>query len=175
VVTYGHSVLRSRSEPVLKITSEIKQLARDMLRAMYASNGVGLAAEQVGRKESVCVIDVSPAMKDDPALQNIPRQPMILINPEIIKMEGKTRGQEGCLSFPDIFVPVTRALDITVRYMDMNWHEQTLDASGFLARAIQHEVDHLHGILLVDHMSAAQKVVNSGKLRRLKKAAAKEE
>lgn len=178
VLTYGSDILREKSEPVKKVTDEIRQLAKDMLGTMYASNGVGLAAEQIGRTEAICVLDVSPAYGEGREGEGKPcpvPMPLVLINPEITETEGECVQEEGCLSFPDIFVPVKRPEKIVVKYMNLEGEKTSLETDGFLARAIQHEVDHLNGVLLYDHMSAVKKVALAGKLRKLKKASAEQE
>ncbi len=172
VLTYGSEVLREKAKPVEKVTDDIRQLAKDMISTMYASNGVGLAAEQIGRTESVCVLDVTPAYGDGAEGEGKPcpaPMPLVLINPEITETEGECVAEEGCLSFPDIFVPVKRPERIVVKYMSIEGEDASIDTDGFLARAIQHEMDHLNGVLLYDHMSAVKRVALAGKLRRLKK------
>ena len=173
VVTYGSDVLRQKAVPVGCVTDDVRRLVSDMLESMYAAKGVGLAAEQVGRTECVCVIDVPRDMeKEDCRDANTAiAMPLALINPEIIATEGKQRNEEGCLSFPEIGAPITRADKVTVTYIDLNGMRQTITARGLLARAILHEVDHLNGVLLVDRMSAMQKMSVAGKLRRLQRAA----
>jgi len=176
VVTFGHEILRQKAVPVAEIDEAVRQLVRDMLESMYAAKGVGLAAEQVGRTESVCVVDVPrDAEKEACREENaaVP-MPLVLINPEILAAEGKQRNEEGCLSFPEIGAPITRADKVTVTYTDLTGVRQTVTARGLLSRAIQHEVDHLSGILLVDRMSPMQKMSVSGQLRRLQKIAREE-
>lgn len=173
IVTFGHEVLREKAIPVGEITDALRQLVTDMLESMYSSKGVGLAAEQIGRTERVCVIDVPrDAEKEECRAENaaIP-MPLVLINPEILSSEGKQRNEEGCLSFPDISAPITRADKVTVTYMDLSGARQTVTARGLLSRAIQHETDHLNGVLLVDKMSAMQKMSVAGQLKRLQKQA----
>ena len=173
VVIFGNEILRQKAVPVAEITETVRQLVKDMLESMYASKGVGLAAEQVGRTESVCVIDVPhEAEKETCREENagIP-MPLILINPEITALEGKQRNEEGCLSFPEIGAPITRADKVTVAYTDLKGVRQTVSARGLLSRAIQHETDHLNGVLLVDRMSAMQKMSVAGQLKRLQKSA----
>ncbi|MEI6210698.1 MAG: peptide deformylase [bacterium] len=169
IVTYGQEVLRHKAQPVPAITKEIKTLARDLLDSMYAARGVGLAAEQIGREEAICVIDV-PAESENPAFVKdnaaIP-MPLILVNPVITATTGKQRNDEGCLSFPDISAPITRPMQVTVNYLDLNGMPQTATAQGLLARAILHETDHLSGVLLVDRMSAIQRLAVAGQLKRL--------
>ena len=173
VVTYGHEILRQKAVPVSEVTSAVRQLVQDLLESMYAAKGVGLAAEQVGRTESVCVIDVPrEAEKEACREENAAiAMPLVLVNPEITATEGKQRNEEGCLSFPEIGAPITRADKVTVAYTDLNGVRQTVSARGLLSRAIQHEVDHLNGILLVDKMSPMQKMSVAGQLRRLQKDA----
>ena len=171
VVTFGQEILRQKAVLVAEITDEIRQLAHDMLESMYASKGVGLAAEQVGRTERLCVIDVprdaeKEACRDENAA--IP-MPLVLINPEITAKEGKQRNEEGCLSFPEISAPISRADKVTVTYTDLTGKRQTVSARGLLSRAIQHETDHLEGVLLVDKMSPLQKMSVAGLLKRLQK------
>lgn len=171
VLTYGRSELRQKALHVGKVTPEICRLCKDMLTAMYASNGLGLAAEQIGRRESICVIDVLPPVPGAAGREpdvNTPQMPLVMINPEILSQEGAVVEQEGCLSFPEIFVKIKRSERVVAGYTDMEGQNRTVEASGLLARAIQHEIDHLNGILLVDRMSALQKVALAGKLRKLK-------
>ena len=173
VVTFGHDILRQKAKPVAEVTDAVRQLVRDMLESMYAAKGVGLAAEQVGHTESVCVIDVPrDAEKEDCREWNATiAMPLVLINPEITATEGKQRNEEGCLSFPEIGAPITRADKVTVAYTDLAGVRQTVSARGLLSRAIQHEVDHLNGVLLIDKMSPMQRMSVSGQLKRLQKSA----
>lgn len=178
VLTYGNARLREPSRPVKTVDATIRALARDLLDTMYENKGLGLAAEQIGRTEAICVIDVPPLKDKDGKV--IPPEnpgvvmPIVLINPDIIAQDGSETTDEGCLSFPDIYVRIKRAARVTVTYLDLDGHKQTLKAAGLLARAVQHEVDHLHGRLLVDRMSSLQKISVAGKLKRLKKAAKEE-
>jgi len=162
IVKYGDQVLREKAEPVREVTDDIRALVKDMLASMYAAEGVGLAAEQVGRKEAVCVIDVPKEQSCGVDM------PLVLINPEIRELEGEQCGQEGCLSFPGIYIDVKRAEKAVVDYLDLDGKKTTVEATGLLSRALQHEIDHLNGILLIDNMSALQKVAHAGKLKRMK-------
>jgi peptide deformylase len=173
VLTFGNPVLREKSTRIESVTDEVRRLARDMLESMYSSNGLGLAAEQIGRTESICVIDIPPAAEQDPDHPQNPDVPMplVLLNPRIVGEKGQQKGQEGCLSFPEIFADITRAEEVDFEYMDLDGNVQTSTAKGLLSRAIQHELDHLNGVLLVDRMSLAQRAVNSGKLKKIKKSA----
>lgn len=168
ILTYGSAALRNRALPVTQVTEEIRRLVREMLDTMYAANGVGLAAQQIGRTEAVCVIDVPPSRDAEPsALPRVP-MPLILLNPRIVESNGEVSAQEGCLSFPEIYVTLTRSARVVVRYMDLEGREQEVQADGLLARAIQHELDHLNGVLLVDRMNAVQKIAFAGRLKRLR-------
>ena len=173
IVIYGQEVLRHKAQPVPSVSKEIRALVRDLLDSMYAARGVGLAAEQIGREEAVCVIDV-PADSEKPecvAVNAAIRMPLVLINPAITAATGQQRNDEGCLSFPDISVPITRPMQATVTYLDLDGKPQTAIAQGLLARAILHETDHLNGVLLVDRMSAIQRLSVAGKLKRLQQEA----
>lgn len=170
IKTYGSDILRKAARPVPEITDDIRALARDMIETMHDADGVGLAAEQIGRDESICVIDV-PAGADktrgaDEFNAGI-AMPLVLVNPEITAREGAQRGSEGCLSFPDIHGQITRSMQVTVQYTDLDGKRQTATARGLLARAIQHELDHLAGTLMIDHFSQLQKIAVGGKIRRL--------
>ena len=173
VCIYGNPVLRTKSERVETVTDQIRALADRMLGIMYTAEGIGLAAEQIGCTEAVFVLDIPPhADQDEQGLPNNPvaKMPLVLINPEIIGSSEETVvADEGCLSFPGLYVPVTRPAEVVVRFLDRNGSEQVLNAKGLLARAIQHELDHLNGVLLVDHMSAVGKLRHALLLRKFKK------
>lgn len=173
ICTYGNPVLRRKAAAVETIDASIHELAEEMLDTMYRERGVGLAAEQVGRTERMFVIDIPPEsdMGDDGMRENPDiKMPLVCINPEINGHgEEVQEGQEGCLSFPEIFANVERWYEVDAEYTDLEGHRQQLRARGLLARAFQHELDHLNGILLVDRMSPVRKVALGGKLKRLVK------
>lgn len=147
IVKYGDKRLRYKTKDVMKFSKKIKQLVFDMLETMYNSNGVGLAAPQVGDFNRIFVIDVS-----DP---EAPPNPMVFINPKIIKKSGALNSYEGCLSFPQAYTYVRRYSKITMRAQDLDGRYFTLEADAkdneLLVKALQHEFDHLNGILFVDH------------------------
>ena len=145
VVKYGEPSLRQPSKEVHKVSQKIKILVEDLLDTMYKENGVGLAAPQVGENYRVFVIDVST--------NDQPLNPMVFINPKIIKKSGACISHEGCLSFPEAFTDVRRYANVMVKAMDRNGRSFILEAKdgSLLARAIQHEFDHLDGILFIDH------------------------
>ena len=174
IVTYGHPVLRQKAKPVPRVNEEIRQVAADMLEAMYANQGLGLAAQQVGLTWALCVIDVPPALdveeKDGPRMNPGVAMPLVLVNLEIVAESDEKRLQsEGCLSFPEIHVPVRRAASIQIAFLNLEGNRQSLEVHGMLARAVRHEHDHLNGILLADRMSALKKISLSGQLKRMKK------
>ena len=146
VVKYGEESLRQPSKEVHKVSQKIKNLVADLLDTMYAQNGVGLAAPQIGEHYRVFVIDTSTG--------NEPLNPIVFINPKIIKKSGAVISHEGCLSFPEAFTDVRRYSDVMVKAMDRNGRSFVLEAhdGSLLARAIQHEFDHLDGILFIDHV-----------------------
>ena len=172
IYKYGEKVLREKSRPVGMVTDSLRALAADMVETMHKSGGVGLAAEQVGHLERVCVIDIPPSCEtEEDAAFNAPiPMPLCLFNPEIISQEGSQLDKEGCLSFPKIGGSLVRAAQVVCQYVDENGQPQIITARGFLARAIQHEVDHLDGILYIDRMSAMERLGFAPKLKKLAKA-----
>ncbi len=171
VYKYGEDVLRQKAEPVSVVTDALRQLAVDMLETMHTTKGVGLAAEQVGRTESLCVIDIPEGCEEEEdELFNAPIQmPLVLFNPEIVAQEGSQHDKEGCLSFPGVGGSITRAAQVTCQYLDAANRPQMITARGFLARALQHEIDHLNGILYIDRMSAVERLSFAPKLKKLAK------
>ena len=168
IVKYGHPVLRQKGERIKQVTPAIRQLAADMIDTMYDKNGVGLAAQQVGRALMLTVIDVSPT--DLPwTMSPILPMPMVLLNPVLTNLQGEQCSSEGCLSFPEINADIRRAESITLTAMNLDGAEVRFDCTGLLARALQHEFDHLTGILFSDRMSAAARVSLAGRLRKLQK------
>lgn len=145
VVRYGEKTLREPSKEVHKVSQKIKNLVQDMLDTMYSQNGVGLAAPQIGENLRIFVIDVSTG--------NEPLNPMVFINPKIIKKSGACLSNEGCLSFPEAYTEVRRYANVMVKALDINGRSFVMEAKDgtLLARAIQHEFDHLDGILFIDH------------------------
>ena len=172
VVKYGSKVLREAAVPVPSVTPALRNLAADMLETMYKAKGVGLAAQQVGRTESMCVIDVPASCEEDEetkAFNASVAMPLVMFNPVIVAKEGSQDGKEGCLSFPNMGANVVRAEQVTCQYTDIKGMPQMVTARGFLARAIQHETDHLAGVLYVDLVSAVEKLKLADKLQKLAK------
>ena len=172
IVIYGHPALRRKSVEVKTVDGHTRRLADDLLETMYAYGGIGLAAAQIDYTECMCVIDMSQAGdRPDARLEENDHvsMPMVLVNPTITDMAGKQVGQEGCLSFPEIYADVRRSDLITTSYRNLDNQQVVVKTTGLLSRALQHEIDHLNGVLFVDRITPAQKVVLSGKLKRLKK------
>ena len=162
IVKYGNPVLEKPAEPVTNFDEDLAKLVEDMFESMYAAHGVGLAAPQIGISRRLAVIDIS-FRKDAKAK-------LVLANPQIVKVEGKERGDEGCLSIPDFREPVTRGQKVTVRAQNLQgeWFEET--GEELLARAFQHETDHLNGKLYISHLSALKRDLIKRKIRKLMKA-----
>jgi peptide deformylase len=168
IVVYPHGALAARAAEITDIDGRVTSLARDMAEAMYAAPGVGLAANQVGELIRLIVIDVEYAFMQP---KDRVKRPIFLINPVITKFEGKAAKEEGCLSFPELTVEVDRRELIQVEGHDLQGNPLRIDAGGLLARAIQHEMDHLDGRTILDHASALKKNLYK---RRQKKAARRE-
>jgi peptide deformylase len=176
ILAYGDPILRAKGKPIENIDDRIRELAANMIETMHAANGVGLAAQQIGEALQLTVLDIS-AVEDRPSTLKLDGKevdpkaamPLVLINPEI-ELRGETEvGVEGCLSFPEITGDIERAKSVIVRAQTLEGGTIEIEASGFLARAIQHEGDHLHGILFIDRMNSAAKAALSSRLKRLQK------
>jgi len=159
---YGDPILRKKAEPVNEFDGLLKDFSEQMKNDMYASNGVGLAAPQVGRSIRLVVVDATGGEQE----------PYVVINPEITYLsEQQSDYDEGCLSIPDITLTITRPAIVSVRAQDEEGNEYTIEkADGLLARALQHEIDHLDGILFVDRASPVRRQLISGKLKKLAKS-----
>ncbi|MBR3654646.1 MAG: peptide deformylase [Elusimicrobia bacterium] len=160
IVKYGDPVLRKKTAPVTEITDDIIQLAEDMLETMYAAPGVGLAGPQVGVSLQICVIDVVPEGK---------RNPIVLINPKVLSGEDKVELEEGCLSFPKIYEKVKRWNKVRVEYVDLKGNLKEVEVEGFLAKAFQHEIDHLNGKVFIDYLPDWKRKLVEKEIRRRKK------
>lgn len=141
----GDPILRQETTPVAEITDELRRLVDDMFETMHAAQGIGLAAPQVGRTERLTVVQIED-------------QRFVLINPEIVVADGKkAKGEEGCLSIPDVYGDVERPSHVVVRALDVDGTEFEVDATDLLARCFQHEIDHLHGKLFIDYLSVLKR------------------
>jgi peptide deformylase len=159
ILEYPDPRLRKTAERVEAVDDAVRQLAADLLETMYAANGVGLAATQVDVHRRVIVLDVSEERN----------QPMVFINPELLKAEGRGPGEEGCLSVPDVFDKVQRATHIRVRALGRDGAPFEMDAEGLLAVCIQHEMDHLEGRLFVDYLSELKRQLIRRRLEKERK------
>jgi peptide deformylase len=176
ILEYGDPILRGKGKPIETIDDRIREIAANMIETMHAANGVGLAAQQIGEVLQLTVLDVS-LVEDRPSVLKVdgkdvdPKSamPLVLINPEI-ELRGPTEvGVEGCLSFPEITGDIERAKSVIVRAQTLDGSAMEIEAGGFLARAIQHEGDHLNGILFTDRMNSAAKAALASRLKRLQK------
>ena len=150
ILTEPNKILRQISQPIEKVGEQEKELMNDMLETMYAANGIGLAAIQIGVPKRIIVMDLSK--------EENKKSPMYFVNPLIIKKnDNKTTYEEGCLSVPNQFAEIDRPSKCEVEYLDFNGNKQKLQAEGLLATCIQHEIDHLEGILFIDYLSKLKK------------------
>ena len=162
IVKFGNSVLEKPAERVTAFDEELKKLIEDMFESMYAARGVGLAAPQIGISRRIAVVDVT--FKEDPNAK------VVLVNPEIIHKTGRHSQSEGCLSIPDFRENVSRAKEVTIRAQDLNGNIFEKTGDDLLARAFQHETDHLNGKLYISHISALKRDLIKRKIRKLVKA-----
>lgn len=160
ILIWPDPILKQKARPVAKVDDKVRALVKDMFETMYAAEGVGLAAPQVGVLQRVIVLDTSPSQEGS--------KPVAMINPEIIGMEGETTFAEGCLSIPGESEEVDRAARVTVKFLDVDGQEQSLACDALLAIAVQHEVDHLDGIVYVDHVSTLKRELIRKRMKRLK-------
>ena len=162
ILTEPDPILRKKCEPLEKVDTETKKLMDDMLETMYAAPGIGLAAIQVGILKRLVVIDISKGEEE--------KKPVFLINPQIVHRSKKTSiYEEGCLSLPGQFAEIERPAECTLKYIDYNGKEKELKVDGLLATCVQHEVDHLNGILFIDYLSKLKKDMIIKKLVKQKK------
>ena len=169
IYVYGHDALRQETEPVEENTDDLQSLIDDMIETMRNAAGIGLAAPQVGHSERLFVVDLTP-MADEmaEAEEPLPPQPMVLINPEIVEKSTETVDlEEGCLSIPEVREAVTRPERVRMRYLDRTFEEQEIEAGHMLARVLQHERDHLDGILFTDCLSSFRKRLLQRPLREM--------
>jgi peptide deformylase len=176
IVKYGNAILRAKGKPIEHVDERIRSLVADMLETMHAANGIGLAAQQVGAALQLTVLDISQ-VEDRPSTMKLNgtevdpagAMPLILLNPKIRLDEELASGNEGCLSFPDITAEIDRAIFVEVEAETLDGETIRIEAAGLLARALQHEVDHLNGVLFIDRMSSVAKASLSSRLKRLQR------
>ena len=179
IVKYGDPVLRQKGKAVGEITEEIRRLSEEMIETMRAANGVGLAAQQVGVAMQLTVLEVE-VTEDRPSTMSIEGKevdmaeymPMVLVDPVLELGREKEDGTEGCLSFPEITAEIERSQWVKAKARMLDGREVVFEATGLLARALQHETDHLNGILFIDRMKSATKTALKGKLKRLQREGA---
>ena len=162
IVKWPNPILDSPGDPVTNFDGGLKKLVNDMFETMYSAPGVGLAAVQVGVAKRLFVMDCSGG-KD-------PDQRIVMVNPEVLHIEGEQNGEEGCLSFPGVFIPVERSLRAIVRAHDLNGNEFGLDDTELTARCMLHETDHCDGIVFLDKMSPLKRELVKSKIKKLQKA-----
>lgn len=180
IVKYGDPVLRTKGRKITEIDPGVRQLAADMLETMRAARGLGLAAQQVGAPLQLTIVDVAAVQQERPSTMTMDGQPMdidqqmplTLINPQLELGAERDVGSEGCLSFPEMSADIARASRVKVRAQTLDHGEIIFEATGLLARALQHEVDHLNGVLFIDRMNSATKAGLGGRLKRLQKEGA---
>jgi len=182
IVRYPEPVLRAKCRAITEVTPAVRQLAADMLETMRAANGVGLAAPQIGVDQQLAVIDVSHNPDcvsyfrfNGEEADMVQHMPVVFLNPQLEIGKEKETDEEGCLSFPRLRADIRRSLDVKVTFQTLDGATVTIETDGLLARAFQHEIDHLNGILFIDRMSAASKVGLKRKLGRLMEDWAEEE
>src|SRR6266566_1419338 len=176
ILQYGDPILRVNGKRIEKIDERIRELTQNMIETMHAANGVGLAAQQVGEALQLTVLDVSQ-VEDRPSTMKVNAEdvdpkaamPLVLINPELQLTEETELATEACLSFPEITGGIERPKSVIARAQTLEGCTIEIEAGGLLARAIQHEVDHLNGILFIDRMNSATKAALSSRLKRMQK------
>ncbi len=162
ITKYGHPVLETVAEPITDFGAELRKLVDDMFETMYSAKGVGLAAPQVNVSKRLTVIDVSSGVR--------PEDKLVLINPQIVRLDGTQVGEEGCLSIPGFREDIRRALTATVRAQDVRGEHFEVTGEELLARAMQHEIDHLNGVLFIQHISLLKRDLIKRKIKKLQKA-----
>lgn len=162
ILKYGAPELRTESKKIDAFNGELEKIVKNLFDTMYGSPGIGLAAAQVGLNIQLATIDLSVGEEAE--------KKIVLCNPEIISVEGEQNSDEGCLSIPDFTDTVTRPQKMTVRGFDIHGEEFTIEAEGLLARCLSHEIDHMNGVLFVDHLSSLKRALIRNKIKKLAKA-----
>ena len=171
ITRFNSAVLRQKGLPANPADPALRALAAEMIDTMHGAKGIGLAAQQVGRALQMCVVEVPADLdvdKDGNRLNPDLAMPMVVLNPVITGASKETWVyEEGCLSFPEIHGKITRPVGIQMTYQDLEGKTHTIEAKGLVGRCLQHEIDHLNGVLFIDRMSAAKKIALASKLKRL--------
>ena len=176
IYTYSHPVLRKKARAVKLVDDQLIRFIEDLFETMHKANGIGLAATKVGSLRRVIVVDVSDVVREKEQNGSVEeddfppeaRDPIVMLNPEVIHEEGELFMEEGCLSIPDIREEVGRAESIRVKYRDLQLKERELTADGLLGRVILHEIDHLNGVLFIDHLSKVRQKLLRGRLNKIR-------
>ncbi|NJK93241.1 MAG: peptide deformylase [Blastochloris sp.] len=175
IVNYGDPILRKVGRSITKVTPEIRELVADMIDKMHEAHGIGLAAQQVGRDLQLAVIDIPKDIERPSRMWLEGKEvdlhdymPLVLINPQITLTKKKETDSEGCLSFPGLTVEVSRGYRVSVTCMNLEGKTWSFDAAGLLGRAVQHEVDHLNGILFIDRLTKAERALAQGEIDALR-------
>jgi peptide deformylase len=163
----GDPILRSKTRPIERFDEGLASFARDLIETMYDAEGVGLAAPQVGDERRIAVIDVGETRDTSEVI--------VLVNPTIVRRHGTMPSEEGCLSIPGIAETIERAEEVEVEYLDLNGNPQKIEGRDLLSRVLQHEIDHLEGILFIDHLGALKRKMVIREWQRLRDEAASEE
>jgi peptide deformylase len=159
---YGDPVLRKQAKEITRVDESIKKLALDMLKTLTEAKGIGLSANQVGEEKKLFVIDRS-SFSTSPEEES----PLIVVNPVLVAWHGQQTSEEGCLSIPGTYADVTRHLEVLVKGIDLDEKEIEIEAKGFLSRVLLHEIDHLNGLLFIDHLSSIRRRLLAKKLKKL--------
>lgn len=171
ILKYPDPFLKTKAKPVDKVDESVKKLIDDMTETMFRAKGIGLAATQVGVDKRIAILDVPNQRKDGSREERVPGQNLVvLINPEIIETDGKITYEEGCLSIPGINADVVRAASVTVTAIDRDGNPVQFQAEGLFAIAIQHEIDHLDGILFIDRLSRLKRDIIKRKIKKMLEA-----
>jgi peptide deformylase len=162
ILKYGATELKTQSKPVDVYNGELEKIVKNMIETMYAAPGIGLAAPQVGLNLQLATIDLSVGEDE--------KQLIVVCNPQIVSTEGEQKSEEGCLSIPDFSDTVARPRKLVVRFTDLHGEPFEIEAEGLLARCFCHEIDHLNGVLFIDHLSVLKRNLIRNKIRKLAKA-----
>lgn len=162
IYTYAQPVLRKKARPFRRVDESIVRLGNDMMETMHRANGIGLAANQVGLLQRIITVDVSGSE----GYEDVP--PLVMLNPEVTDHEGAWSIEEGCLSLPELRDEVERPERIRVVYRDLHFDQQVLETDGLLGRVILHEIDHLDGVLFIDHLNLLRRKLLRGRLNKMK-------
>jgi peptide deformylase len=163
IYTFGFDILKKKTRKIYKVDDKLVELVRNMFHTMHKANGIGLAAPQIGLDIALTVIDIS---RTD---ENGHYEPLTLLNPKILDSHGEDSAEEGCLSIPYVRAEVARPAEVYLEYQDLDLNKKTIELKGFLGRVAQHEIDHLNGILFIDHITKEDRKILKGELDNIKK------